>query len=88
MYKGIKTTLAEFDTDLAQLKVDELLGKRIEQSHFGDALMIFEESPSHERYRVWLSLEENVEQGQARVQIEYAGRHNDYSWEVVAEINE
>lgn len=87
----MKTTLAEFNTSIKELKRAERNDEQIEQNHYGDYLMIKEPSEWKQygdNYKVWLNHPENVRQGEPVAVIEYAGPENGYRWETVAEINE
>ena len=88
---NLKSTLAEFNTSLSQLKQDNRDDKEIEQNHFGDFLMI--QSPAtwsktKPNYKVWLNHPDNVRQGEPAWQIEYAGKYNGYRWETIAQGND
>lgn len=83
----MKTTLKDFNTSVSDLKSKERNGEQLEQSHFGDFLMI-EEEEDKERYRVWLNHPENVKQGEAVWQIEYCGESNRYTWKTIAQGND
>jgi hypothetical protein len=76
-----------FDTDLERLanqKENEI--EFFGQTHFGD-LKIEESENENERYNLYRSLDENIKQGEAMIQIEYSGKYNNYSYETVLEFN-
>ena len=81
--KNLKNKLSDFNTSLKQLQKDEKEGKRIEQCHFGDFLMIKEESPTFERYKVWLINPVNIADLGYKWMIEYSGEQNGYKWETI-----
>lgn len=88
--KALKTTLKDFNTNVRELKQNERDGKRIEQNHFGDFLMIKEPKEWKQygdNYKVWLNHPENVREGEPVWQIEYAGPQNGYKWETIADSN-
>ena len=84
--ENLKNTLEHFNTSIEQLKEAERKGKEIEQNHFGDFLMIREESPTFERYRVWLNHPDNISQGTPVIEIEYAGEQNAHTWETITKL--
>lgn len=84
--KNLKSTLADFETSIEELKERLSNDLEIEQNHFGDYLMI-EEEDGDEKYRVWLNHPENVKEGEPTAQIEYFGNENGYIWETIANIN-
>lgn len=88
--QNLKTTLEDFDTNLAQLKEDEEDNKQIEQNHFGDFLMIKEPAEwcKTHNYRVWLNHPDNVRQGEPVWAIEYAGLENGFRWETISSAND
>lgn len=82
----IQTTLKQFETTLKKLVIAKNRGLRICQNHFGDFLMI-ETEKENVKYRVWLSHEANVSEGQSKWQIEAYGKFNSYVWQIVGEGN-
>ncbi len=57
----------------------------ISQNHFGDFLKkeISLNEEETEKVRVWQNHPDNVEQGSPRIEIEYFGKENAYTWQVV-----
>ena len=74
-----------FVTDLNVLSQSKEKGIMwIEQSDFGD-LLIEKHEIGNERFKLWRNLDENIAQGEAKIQIEHAGAFNRYVWETVFE---
>ena len=55
------------------------------QNHFGDFLKkeIFLNKEETEKVRVWANHPENVKEGSPRIEIEYYGKENAYTWQTV-----
>jgi len=77
--------------ELLQMSEDEAKeAMQVGQNHYGDLEI---ENYEHlddmktERARLWRNLDENIEQGEARVQIDYSGPENNHTWETVLEIH-
>ncbi|QQV91472.1 hypothetical protein M1M25_gp004 [Tenacibaculum phage Gundel_1] len=72
-----------FNTNLEELTtLNEDDVNFINQTHFGD-LIVEESNIDGERYNLYRSLDENVAQGEALIQIEHSGKNNNYSYETV-----
>lgn len=76
-----------FDVDLSELanKTESDIDTYIEQNHFGD-MLLEQNHHENERYNLWFSLDENVDLGEKRVQIEYSGKKNNHCWETIFEL--
>ena len=57
----------------------------ISQTHFGDFLKkeISLNEKETEKVRVWQNYPDNVELGSPRIEIEYCGQENAYTWQTV-----
>ena len=57
----------------------------ISQNHFGDFLKkeISLNEEETEKVRVWQNHPENVKEGSPRIEIEYFGKENAYTWQTV-----
>ena len=76
-----------FDTDLKDLiKQRESSIEYLEQNHFGD-LLIEKYEDSEEKFQLWRNLDENIQQGEPMIQIEYFGKDNGYTWTTIAKYN-
>ena len=55
------------------------------QNHFGDFLKkeISLNEEEAEKVRVWANHPENVKEGSPKIEIEYFGKQNAYTWQVV-----
>ena len=55
------------------------------QNHFGDFLKkeITINEEEAEKVRVWLNHPDNVKEGSPRIEIEYFGKENAYTWQIV-----
>ena len=55
------------------------------QNHFGDFLKkeITINEEEAEKVRVWQNHPDNVKEGSPRIEIEYYGKENDYTWQTV-----
>jgi hypothetical protein len=68
---------------LGLTKTEILNAPYIEQNHFGDYLKKYIETSEDEKYRIWQSNEDNVNQGQSLIIIEYLGIKNNYTWKTI-----
>lgn len=76
-----------FDTDLENLAtLDEDDVEYLEQNHFGD-LLVEKSEFDKERYKLWRNLDQNVDQGESLIEIEYSGVRNKWTWETILEFN-
>jgi hypothetical protein len=75
----MKNTLKKLGLTIKDVK-DKI---SLSQNHFGDYLKYEIEVSEDEKYRVWQSHNENVKQGQKRIQIEYFGKSNGFTWKLV-----
>ena len=57
------------------------------QTHFGDYLKKEIEISEDEKYRIFQSHKENVEQGEKLITLEYFGIENGYVWQTVKTYN-
>ena len=66
-------------------KEEILTAPAICQNHFGDFLKkeIFLNKEETEKVRVWANHPENVKEGSPRIEIEYYGKENAYTWQTV-----
>ena len=66
-------------------KEEILNAKSICQNHFGDFLKkeISLNKEETEKVRVWQNHPDNIEQGSPRIEIEYFGKENAYTWKTV-----
>ena len=66
-------------------KEEILTGPAICQNHFGDFLkkQISLNEEETEKVRVWANHPENVKEGSPRIEIEYFGKENAYTWQTV-----
>ena len=68
------------------LNKDEILNApAILQNHFGDFLKkeIALNEEGTERVRIWANHPDNVKEGSPKIEIEYFGKENAYTWQVV-----
>ena len=66
-------------------KEEILNAPAISQNHFGDFLKkeISLNEEETEKVRVWANHPENVKEGSPRIEIEYFGKENAYTWKTV-----